>query len=86
MATLLQGPGPIVAKKKTVPTVQVRLSRDVADLAAIVAAYERTQSSDLLSEILRPILKERHTKHVEAEAAKIAAADAELPKPRKGKP
>lgn len=80
MSTLLKSPGSQVAKKKPVPSVQVRVSRDVAELAAIVAAYERTQASDLLSEILRPILRERHAKLVEAEAARLAAtADPESP-------
>lgn len=68
MPALLQT-GQLVARKKAVPTVQVRVSQDVAELAAIVAAYQRKQVSDTLSEILRPILQQMH-------AAEVARASA----------
>lgn len=53
-----------MAKKKSIPTVQVRLAQDVAQLAAIVAAYRDTQQSDMLSEILRPILQKMHAQEI----------------------
>jgi hypothetical protein len=53
-----------MAKKKAVPTVQVRVAQDVAQLAAIVAAYRDIASSDLLNEILRPVLQKMHAQEV----------------------
>jgi hypothetical protein len=64
MSPMLQMEPVAVARKKTVPTVQVRVGKDVAELAAIVAAYRRTQSSDLLTEILRPILQQMHQQEI----------------------
>lgn len=76
MVTALDPPGRM-AKKKPNPTVQVRIPLDVAEAAAIVAAYRRTQTSDLLGEILRPILREMHA----AEARKAGVAGpSEAPK------
>jgi hypothetical protein len=68
-----------VARKKTIPTVQVRLGRDVAELAAIVAAYQRTQASDLLTGILRPILQRMH----QDEISRAGGPDRPAP-PKKG--
>jgi hypothetical protein len=53
-----------MAKKKAIPTVQVRVGEDVAQLAAIVAAYRKTQVSDLLTEILRPLLQKLHAQEI----------------------
>jgi hypothetical protein len=61
-----------VARKKKPPTTQVRIARDVAELAAIVAAYRRTESSDLLTEILRPILADMHQQEISRSAGRPA--------------
>jgi hypothetical protein len=53
-----------MARKKAIPTVQVRVGRDVAQLASIVAAYRETQMSDLLSDILRPVLQKMHAQEI----------------------
>ena len=80
MSPMIQMEPVIVARKKTVPTVQVRVSKDVAELAAIVAAYRRTQSSDLLTEILRPILQQMH----QQEVSQIPPAPSRPALPKKG--
>ncbi len=59
-----EAPNRLMAKKKAIPTVQIRVAEDVAQLAAIVAAYRKTQMSDLLSDILRPLLQKMHTQEI----------------------
>ncbi|WP_165072153.1 hypothetical protein [Paludisphaera rhizosphaerae] len=76
-----------MAKKKGPTSAQVRVAQDVAELAAIVAAFERRMAVDVMSEILRPVLQERYAQHVAAEAAKLSGPESPdaPPKPRKGK-
>lgn len=45
--------------KPTGSTTQVRMDPDIAALAKVVASVEGVSMTDLLSGILRPILKER---------------------------
>lgn len=58
----------MAAKKRT---LQVRVDEDVAKLAAKVAALEDTSAPDLLSEILRPLLKARYAKVMDKERRQL---------------
>lgn len=60
-----------MAKKKTSPTVQVRIPAEVAEVAAIVAAYEGRQAGEVIAEIAGPVLAERHARHAAAASARI---------------
>lgn len=83
MTPMLLDPVRPVARKKLIPTVQVRIARDVAETATIVAAYRRTQASDLLTEILRPILTQMHAEEVRRAAVPGTRPD---PSPSPGRP
>lgn len=74
-----------VARKKKPPTTQVRISRDVAELAAIVAAYQRTESSDLLTDILRPILTRMHQDEIRKAGGRLPPDRPAPPKKGGGK-
>ncbi len=61
---IMKSPSQVMAKRKIPPTVQVRVSQDVAELAQIVAAFRRMRVSDLLTEILRPILTRMESEEI----------------------
>lgn len=77
MSPALMEPPPM-ARKKT-PSRQVRVAEDVAQSADVVAACRGQVTSDLLTEILRPILA-----RMEAEELAKRVGGGEPRAPKKG--
>ncbi|HMF38280.1 MAG TPA: hypothetical protein VKF17_16675 [Isosphaeraceae bacterium] len=74
-----------MARKKKSPTKQVRVAKDVAEIAVIVAGYRRCESSDLLTEILRPILTRMHEQEMRRTGGAAPPSSPALPKKGGGK-
>jgi hypothetical protein len=52
------------SKKQPLTTLPVRLHADVVETARIVSAYTGESMTDMLSDILRPVLRRRETEEV----------------------
>ena len=53
------GNGSMGRKKTAAPSRSIRIDQDVYDDAVIVAAHKKTYPSTIVSDILRPILREQ---------------------------
>jgi hypothetical protein len=63
---------PMADKARIVPA---KLHADVMETARIVAAYKGVQIQDLLSDILRPILRRMHREEVEKASAEWSGGE-----------
>lgn len=79
--------GPSVMAKKKPETSQIRLAKDVIELARVVGAYHGKDPGDFLSDYLRTELSRMEREILAKRAREVGLSDGPEapPKPRKGK-